>query len=409
MTDCRYCTAIHAHDPAYSIRPATHNCDTDYPRCDWHWRYVCDACGQPRHFNGVTWCPTCGRHTCVECSPHRRVDDAREAWAREAWGWGYYWAVQCPACGEYHPALDRLEYEGRHPWQVDPAAEAARRGLSAEVNRADNVPSTFIPLDQDDLTDADIDRVWSDMAAVWDARYTDEGDASRRLLLNEVMFRMVGDVAGQRILDAGCGAGYLSRLLAQRGAEMVGVDLSEGLLALARRYGGDPTYHHGSLSDLGFIPNASFDVIVSMVVLQDVRDYVGAVVELDRVLRPGGLVAFTITHPCFNGPPGYGWERHPFDSKRPEDHWYWRVDHYFQRAREDWDWLGHGVSYHRPLTDYMAPWLARGYVLVHFEEPEAPPDVLATYPSRDVYTRIPYFLALAWHKPPAAIAVAAGD
>ena len=400
MTDCRYCAAIHAHpvqpglgDPAYPIRPATHNRDTDYPRCDRHWRYVCDACGRHTHFNGITWCPTTGQFTCVRCAPHRRVE-------RAFWDWEYHWAIQCPACGEHHPALDRLEFEGHHPGQV--AVEAARRGLSPETDRHVNVPSTFVPLEQDDLTDQDIGRMWSDMAQEWDAGYTEEGDASRRFLLNDALFRMVGDVTGQRILDAGCGAGYLSRLLARRGADVVGVDVAEGLLALARARssgrGSAPTYHQGSLSHMPFLPDASFHAVVSMVVLQDVRDYEGAVAELDRVLRPGGRVAFTITHPCFNGLPGYGWERHPFDSTRPEDRWYWRVDHYFARVREDWDWLGSTVSYHRPLTDYMAPWLARGYVLAHFEEPEPAPDVLAAYPSHDAYTRIPYFLALAWRK-----------
>ena len=56
MPTCRYCREIHHHDPSYPRRRARHNLEADYPRCHRHWRYVCDLCGQPSHFNGQTWC-----------------------------------------------------------------------------------------------------------------------------------------------------------------------------------------------------------------------------------------------------------------------------------------------------------------------------------------------------------------
>jgi 2-polyprenyl-3-methyl-5-hydroxy-6-metoxy-1,4-benzoquinol methylase len=46
-----------------------------------------------------------------------------------------------------------------------------------------------------------------------------DGDFAKRHLLNPVLLRMLGDVPGPRVLDAGCGSGYLSRMLAARGAE----------------------------------------------------------------------------------------------------------------------------------------------------------------------------------------------
>ena len=78
--------------------------------------------------------------------------------------------------------------------------------------------------------------------AAWDAAADDlqsfgaEGDFARRYLLNPTLFALTGDIAGKRILDAGCGEGYLSRLLAKRGALVTGVEPAARLYALCAEY-----------------------------------------------------------------------------------------------------------------------------------------------------------------------------
>src|SRR5215813_11855779 len=64
------------------------------------------------------------------------------------------------------------------------------------------------------------------------------------------MLALAGDVAGRRILDAGCGSGPLSAALRDRGAIVTGIDASAGMLALARRrLGDDVPLHVADLSD----------------------------------------------------------------------------------------------------------------------------------------------------------------
>jgi ubiquinone/menaquinone biosynthesis C-methylase UbiE len=98
--------------------------------------------------------------------------------------------------------------------------------------------------------------------------------------------------AGSRVLDAGAGTGALSRELAQAlpGVHPVLVDLSPGMLARAGDLG-DPRIV-ASVAALPF-PDGTFDVVMSAWVIETVDDPSVAVTEMLRVLRPGGLVAYS--------------------------------------------------------------------------------------------------------------------
>ena len=60
-----------------------------------------------------------------------------------------------------------------------------------------------------------------------------DGDFCKRHLMNPVLLRMLGDVTGRLILDAGCGNGYLSRMLARAGAQVTGVEPAAALFEFA--------------------------------------------------------------------------------------------------------------------------------------------------------------------------------
>jgi SAM-dependent methyltransferase len=108
----------------------------------------------------------------------------------------------------------------------------------------------------------------------------------QRLILD-----MMGDLAGRRVLDAGCGDGALVCAAASRGAEVTGIDLDPAMLATARSRavaaGLQARFLEGRVERLPF-PDASFDVVASVTVLCFVLDAAGGVREMARVLRPGG-------------------------------------------------------------------------------------------------------------------------
>jgi 2-polyprenyl-6-hydroxyphenyl methylase/3-demethylubiquinone-9 3-methyltransferase len=96
-----------------------------------------------------------------------------------------------------------------------------------------------------------------------------------------------------KVLDVGCGAGFLTNYLASLGHEVYGVDLSPKSLKIAQE--GDLTrsvkYHVADAVKLPF-PNASFDAVAAMDLLEHVESPLKVVSEAGRLLKPGGLFFF---------------------------------------------------------------------------------------------------------------------
>ncbi|WP_017627650.1 class I SAM-dependent methyltransferase [Nocardiopsis chromatogenes] len=112
------------------------------------------------------------------------------------------------------------------------------------------------------------------------------------------MLALAGDVAGRRILDAGCGAGPLAAALRDRGAHVTGIDASTGMLALARRrLGGDADLRLADLSDPLPFADGAFDDVVASLVLHYLEDWGPTLAEVRRVLRPGGRLIASVHHP----------------------------------------------------------------------------------------------------------------
>ena len=104
---------------------------------------------------------------------------------------------------------------------------------------------------------------------------------------------------GAKVLDFGCGTGWLSRVIATLGLEVIGVDVSENALRLGRQFiARDPLADRLKIDFRYFdsvtlpLPDASVDRIVSFDAFHHVFDQQGTLREMARVLKPGGIVAF---------------------------------------------------------------------------------------------------------------------
>ena len=197
---------------------------------------------------------------------------------------------------------------------------------------------------------------------------------------------LLGDVAGQRVLDAGCGEGYLARALAARGAHVTGIDISAPLIGLAR--GRDPDraidYRVADLSRPQPDIAGSFDAAGSYLVLNDVRDYRGFAATLAAALKPGGRLVL-----AFNNPYAAVVDRHVAD--------------YFDSGavspyRGLWEAGIKAYYYHRTLEDYLDAFGAGGLRLDKLADVPA----LADSHRPDAYLpeggRFPRFMLLAFEK-----------
>ena len=116
-------------------------------------------------------------------------------------------------------------------------------------------------------------------------------------LVARSLLALVGPVHGERILDLGCGEGRIARALSGSGNDVVGVDLSAGLLAIVRRkeHGGI-TYLHGDVCATEWWDGVPFDGAVASMALMDIDDLSGAVATAAATVRPGGWFAW-VDHP----------------------------------------------------------------------------------------------------------------
>lgn len=115
-------------------------------------------------------------------------------------------------------------------------------------------------------------------------------------------------VAGRRVLDAGCGEGYGTQILARTAREVVGVDLEGDVVARAAGRYPSASFEPADLEALPY-PDASFEAVVSLQVVEHMRDPYGFCAEVARVLVPAGVFVCATPNRLTFSPQGV---RNPF-------------------------------------------------------------------------------------------------
>lgn len=145
---------------------------------------------------------------------------------------------------------------------------------------------------------------WKNISQEYDKNVGEKGDIRHEKIINPVVFNLLGNLSGKTVFDAGCGNGYLTRIMAKTAQKVVGIDFTKELIKRAKQKESSSNieFIEGNLEQLPFSEN-SFDVILCNMVLMDVERIDKVINEFHRVLKPLGIVIISLIHPCFENPP----------------------------------------------------------------------------------------------------------
>lgn len=212
------------------------------------------------------------------------------------------------------------------------------------------------------------------MAQYWVDAIRNNRDTVRKYVTNPALFSRLESLESDlKVLDCGCGEGYVSRELAQKNNKVVGIDLSEYIIKAAKMAAiGDEDYIRGDARQMPF-PDESFDCVVSNFLLVELEEPEVFIKEVRRVLKPNGRFIFQTLHPSL------------FISKTGQSEGR-TVPDYFKSSKIS-EKLGKPynlesplkiTTYHHPLSRYTHALTDNGFHIIYLDEPKpieaTPPD-----------------------------------
>jgi 2-polyprenyl-3-methyl-5-hydroxy-6-metoxy-1,4-benzoquinol methylase len=262
------------------------------------------------------------------------------------------------------------------------------------------------------MVDSKISREWNEASKPW-ADFVQMGkDYFRDEMNNPATLRMIGNVRNKQLLDLSCGEGYNTRILAKRGARVIGVDFSKEMIRLARqeekrsRLG--TRYYVSDAADLKELESERFDVVTCFMALMDIERFEDAISEVARVLKKKGRFVFSITHPCFEygdtvgGEPIAEWKyEEGKENAKERKAGHLEVKRYFgiTKCEVSWDMERlvrpfRTTSFHRTLTDYFRALHKSGFVITRLAEPKPTAKGVSKYPSLRKHALIPHSIIM---------------
>ena len=254
-------------------------------------------------------------------------------------------------------------------------------------------------------------RYWEGNAAAWTLLSRQGWDVYRDALNTPAFLRLLPDIAGLRGLDIGCGEGHNTRLFRERGARMFAVDVAPTFVraAAAMETGGPKAIGYAASSAVELPFRACvFDFVTAVMSLMDVPETAQALREIHRVVRHGGFLQFSISHPCFNPPhrrllrDARG-EAYAVEVGRYFDRVDGRIDRWLFSAAPDGAKAGlppfETPVFHRTLSEWLNAVIAAGFQMEQLAEPKADDETAERVPAVADTRIAAYFLHLRCRKP----------
>ena len=132
--------------------------------------------------------------------------------------------------------------------------------------------------------------IFDQAASEYDSWYLTDAGKHVLKVENDLLLKVIGNVSNLKVLDIGCGTGIHSKVVSDLGNDVIGVDLSEKMLDEAMEKScGNLSFIKMDSSNLLFDDN-SFDLVISLAMIEFVREPLKVLEEALRVLKPGGMM-----------------------------------------------------------------------------------------------------------------------
>ena len=207
--------------------------------------------------------------------------------------------------------------------------------------------------------------LWDQNSSWWSGQYTTRYDAD----YEDVILPFVRDALSgfTKIIDIGGGEGRLSRyLIDQNGSEVVCTDFSLFQLRASEEHDPNPDLVQAEIARLPF-GEGEFDAAVACLVLEHVLEFIEAIEEISRVMRPDGRLVLVLNHPAMQTPES----GLVFDHVAEPPTRYWRVSEYLLETSH-FEEVEKGVFLpfeHRPISKYINTLIESGFTIERLYEP----------------------------------------
>jgi ubiquinone/menaquinone biosynthesis C-methylase UbiE len=194
------------------------------------------------------------------------------------------------------------------------------------------------------------------------------------LLEMPVTLKLLGNVKGKNILDAGAGPGLYARLLTDKGAKVKGIDISPKLLEIARKEAPEVRFTQNSVEKLPF-KDKEFDIVLCTLVLGHLDNWNKAFKEIFRVLKSGGLFIFSVYN--------------PIGELAKSKKWFFKrivkIKDYFIERKRAGTWKSEGkkvmiVHYHKTYGTIVKYIINNGFEILDYEDCKPPKNSKKMFP-----------------------------
>lgn len=210
---------------------------------------------------------------------------------------------------------------------------------------------------------------WGKVATWYDSHLKDDDTYHAQVVVPNLV-RLINLKKSQSLLELGCGQGFVLEKFLQLSKKLTGVDIGKELIDIAQKNNKDIAYIVGSAEDQQILADNSFDVIIIVLAIQNMKNLNLVASNLSRLISPNGKVFIVLNHPAFRIPQNSHWT-YSADKKVQSR----TMDMYMSEKEISID-MNPGQkenkkitpSFHRPLQVYSKSFNKHGFAISKIEE-----------------------------------------